>query len=64
MAELTPEDKYNLGLKMGEAIAGMFVVMAKVDGVSFNDAVDEWVAHWVASRIIEEATGDADATTG
>lgn len=62
MAELTPDDKHKLGQNIGETIIGLFDIMAKLDDVTLQEAIDEWIAYYVAERIIEEATGEADAT--
>lgn len=62
MTELTPEEKYELGKRMGETICYMFEIIAKIDGIPLQDAVDMWVESYVAERIIQEATGETDAT--
>lgn len=61
MPEITQEDAHELGRLMGKTIVCMFEIMAKVDGTSLQDAIDEWVASYIANRIIEEGTGETDA---
>ena len=61
MPDLSQEDKYELGRQMGETMVGMFRILAKLDGITLQDAIDEWVESYVAGRIIEEAIGEADA---
>lgn len=61
MDELTPDEKFELGRQMGETMVGMFKIMAKIDGITLQQAIDEWVESYVANRIIQEATGENDA---
>lgn len=57
---LSEEDKYNLGLLIGQSIADLFDMVAKIDGIPVQDAVDRWVESYIADKIIE-ATGETDA---
>lgn len=50
---MSDEDKYNLGLLIGNSIAGLFEVIAKLDGITINEAVDRWVESYIADKIIE-----------
>lgn len=61
MAEISDEDVHELGRLMGETMMCMFKVMAKIDGVPLQDAIDDWMSTYIAERIIQEATGETDA---
>jgi hypothetical protein len=49
----TDEDLYELGRLVGKAIFALFQVLARIDGESVQDAIDEWVSTYIADRIIE-----------
>jgi hypothetical protein len=50
---LTQEEKYQLGLSIGEAIGNLFKLMAEIDGIPVETAVDHWVESYIADKIIE-----------
>lgn len=53
MAELTPEERFEIGRKLGTAVVNIFEAIARLEGVPYEEAVDQWVAAYVASRIID-----------
>jgi hypothetical protein len=53
------EDKYQLGLLLGNQIAQLFEIIAKLDGMSSEEAVDRWVESYIADKIID-ATGEME----
>lgn len=55
MPELTPDEKHEFGLQIGETIVGLFKILAKLDDIPVQDAIDSWVEDYVAERIIKEA---------
>lgn len=61
--DLSDDDKYQLGLLIGQSICGLFEMVAKIDGITFEEAVSRWVESYIAEKIIQ-ATGESDATAG
>lgn len=58
--DMSPDDKYSMGLLLGESIAGLFDIIAKIDDISVQEAVDQWVESYIADKIIkatEETNG-------
>lgn len=50
-----PEENeaYELGLLIGDSIANMFKMVAKIDNITIQEAVDRWVESYIADKIIE-----------
>lgn len=46
--------RFELGKKLGEIIRLCFEVVAALDDITYEEAVDEWVSTYVADRIINE----------
>lgn len=59
--DLSKEHKHELGLLIGNIIAELFQMIAKIDGTPIDEVVDQWVASYVAERIIG-ATGENNAS--
>lgn len=63
MSELTPDEKHEFGLQVGETIVAMFNLLAKLDNIPVQDVIDTWIEAYVAERIIKEAGVMAEPKT-
>lgn len=50
---MSQEDKYELGLLIGNSIGSLFDIIAKLDGITLQEAVDRWIESYIADKIIE-----------
>jgi hypothetical protein len=51
---MTEDPSYRAGQALGDAIIACFEAIAKIDGITREEAIDEWVSTYVTERIIEE----------
>lgn len=58
--DMNQEDKYQLGLLIGHVIKELFELVAKVDGLTFDQVVESWVESYIADKIIEATEEDAN----
>ena len=50
---LDDDAAFNLGQALGDAILACFEAVAKVDGTTVQETIDDWVSAYVARRILE-----------
>jgi hypothetical protein len=48
------EPRYRAGQALGDAIIGCFEAISEIDGITREEAIDEWVSTYVTERIIED----------
>lgn len=49
-----PENpEYRAGQALGDAIVACFDAIAQIDGVTRQEAIDEWVSSYVTERILD-----------
>jgi hypothetical protein len=48
------EPRYRAGQALGDAIIACFEAIAEIDGITREEAIDEWVSTYVTERIIED----------
>lgn len=48
------EPRYRAGQALGEAIIACFDAIAEIDGITRQEAIDDWVSTYVTERILEE----------
>lgn len=51
---MTKPDEYELGKRIGQMILDLFQLIADIDEIPLQDAIDDWVSGWVAERIINK----------
>lgn len=49
--DLPPDERYELGVRLGRIVWQIFELIAKADGVDVHEAVQEWIAAYVAEQI-------------
>lgn len=56
---LSDEQRYQLGLKLGSSLVGIFKVLADLEDLELNECIELWIESYISDQLdVEHNEGD------